>query len=757
MLSPLSPLSQLSRLSALTHDDPERLGAYRLLARLGTGGMGTVYLARAATGRTAALKTMHAHIATDPAMRTRFRLEADAARVIGPVHGARVFDADPAAAIPWLATEYVLGPPLDDAVSVAGPLPEPAVRALGARLCAALAQLHASDVVHRDLKPSNIMITADGPKVIDFGIARAIGDDRLTRTGTAAGTPAFMSPEQATGQEHTAAGDVFALAGVLTYAATGHGPFGTGQHADLLYRVRYAEPDLTGVPPALLPLLGRCLAKNPSDRPTTTDLAHWLQAGEGGFAERLPEPLLMEIARRAGAVWQQLPPRLPAPPDHHLAGAFPEGVPTAPSASPDPSARSGPSRRRLLALGAGTTLGVAALGTGAWAWLGRQDPADAKAPTAGGPKRPTASKGPTWDLIWQVKTTFADPLIPPAPLLLDKLLVVGEYGVQGLDPVSGKVKWSDPDVYFMRRTTTDGERIYAADYTMDEKEPLGVSTVDPATGKLADPFAVLRDLRAILYGTQVLCATDDVVYVVGGRGPHETSGFRKDQKWFLIAVATGSGRKLWEVPLPARPDKSTRLHFLSARAAGTYLVLVQQSADGATRLVVRDARTGKALWDKPLDGEQPALVRARLAVDDRHVYPASGRLVALGLADGKEAWRFEGAGQGGRFSPPAVKDGVVYAVEEGRGMVAVTATDGTRLWAVKNQAVTAEDLDSAPAVGTAYVYAYSRAASGLTAVDIRTGAVTRPFKAAKARYFADVPAGRLIAVGDEYTAAYPLA
>ncbi|GGQ38357.1 hypothetical protein GCM10010250_05510 [Streptomyces althioticus] len=248
--------------SPLTHDDPHSVGPYRLVARLGSGGMGTVYLARTATGRTAALKTMHARIATDPAFRTRFRLEADAARVIGPVHGARVFDADPQADTLWLATEYVIGPPLDDAVALAGPLPEPTVRGLGALLCAALGQLHASEVVHRDLKPSNIMITADGPKVIDFGIARALGDDRLTRTGMAAGTPAFMSPEQATGQEHTSAGDVFALAGVLTYAATGHGPFGTGQHADLVYRVRYAEPDLTGVPAALVPVLTRCFAKD---------------------------------------------------------------------------------------------------------------------------------------------------------------------------------------------------------------------------------------------------------------------------------------------------------------------------------------------------------------------------------------------------------------------------------------------------------------------------------------------------------------
>lgn len=235
-------------LSPLTHDDPAGLAGFRLLARLGHGGMGTVYLARSTGGRTVALKTMHPSIATDPASRTRFRLETDAARIIGGHHGAVVVDADPLAPTPWLATEYVLGPPLDDAIDLCGPLPEGSVRALGAALAGALAQLHTSDVVHRDLKPSNVMVTAYGPKIIDFGIAHASGDDHLTRTGAAAGTPAFMSPEQAIGQEHTTAGDVFALAGVLLYAATGHGPFGTGQPADLLYRVRYADPDLTGLP-----------------------------------------------------------------------------------------------------------------------------------------------------------------------------------------------------------------------------------------------------------------------------------------------------------------------------------------------------------------------------------------------------------------------------------------------------------------------------------------------------------------------------
>lgn len=375
----------------LLHDDPSHIGGYRLAARLGSGGMGTVYLARTPGGATVALKTVHAHIAADTAFRTRFRLEADAARVIGGLHGAQVVDADPLSEVPWLATEYVLGPPLDDAVAVSGPLPEAAVRAVGAALCGALGQLHRSDVVHRDLKPSNVMITAYGPKVIDFGIARALGDDRLTRVGVAAGTPAFMSPEQATGQEHTPAGDVFALAGVLVFAATGRGPFGSGQPADLLYRVRYAEPDLTGVPAALAAVLARCLAKDPALRPATGELAAALHDGHGEFADHLPHPLLSEISRRAAEVWQASPERLPAPE---------EPLVTA-TAAPAPR-RAGPSRRGLLVL-AGTAAAGAVVGGGLWLRSGRSDAEgtakDSPTPAVSGTGTAASPPGP-WDLLW---------------------------------------------------------------------------------------------------------------------------------------------------------------------------------------------------------------------------------------------------------------------------------------------------------------------------------------------------------------------
>ncbi|MFJ8858322.1 PQQ-binding-like beta-propeller repeat protein [Streptomyces sp. NPDC102451] len=718
--------------SPLTHDDPSRFGGYRPVARLGGGGMGTVYLARAADGRTVALKTMHARLAADPVFRSRFRLETDAARIIGPVHGARVFDADPSAGIPWLATEYVLGPGLDQAVSAYGAFPEPAVRALGALLCAALTQLHRSDVVHRDLKPSNIMLTVDGPKVIDFGIARADGDDHLTRAGAAAGTPAFMSPEQATGQEHTAAGDVFALAGLLTYAATGRGPFGAGQPADLLYRVRYSEPDLGGMPPALVPVLARALSKVPADRPSAADLAAWLEPPGGSFSEHLPGAVLTDIARRASAVFAVMPRR--AAPDAE------EGL-------PDTAVRATvrPSRRGFLAVGGASLLALA--GTGAWARHDRRSPDG-----AGGS---TVPKTPATDMLWQVRSDYGSGRdMPSAPLMLEDRILVALDSImpQALDPRTGRSLWSDEDVYLFHQTVTDGKRVYAVDQSLEDDAPYAVRAVDPATGKAGATVARLTDLRGRLFESQLLCATDTVLHGVGGFGPRSTDGFRKDQSWFLFALDLRTGDRLWTRPLPARPDKSDRLHFLSGRVEGDHLVLVQQAEDGGLRLTVREARTGAPLWDAALGGDGPAMDRARVAVDAQHVYLAADGLVARRLADGVVAWHHEGDRPGAVHGPPAVKDGVVHAVVKGRGLVAVRAASGKAVWAQTGQADMA--ADAPPTVGTAYVY--SDSATGLAAADLRTGAVAQPFEAARGRYFVHEPSGRLIAKGEAYTAGYPL-
>ncbi|WP_330322887.1 protein kinase domain-containing protein [Streptomyces anulatus] len=258
--------------------DPERLGSIRLLGRLGAGGMGTVYLGRTPGGLTVAVKTVHEHLAADPHFRERFRREAAAARAVTGAYTAAVLDADPESSRPWLATAYLPGVTLRHAVAATGPLEPSAVRSLGAALAEALEAVHRAGLVHRDLKPSNVLITADGPRVIDFGIARAISDHGLTGAGDVIGTPGFIAPEQITGAiatgaavtrgAVTGAADVFALGAVLVFAATGGSPFGSATPAVLLYRAVHEDPDLSGVPDGVREVVTACLEKAPGLRPT---------------------------------------------------------------------------------------------------------------------------------------------------------------------------------------------------------------------------------------------------------------------------------------------------------------------------------------------------------------------------------------------------------------------------------------------------------------------------------------------------------
>ncbi|CAL9431616.1 Serine_threonine-protein kinase PknD [Streptomyces sp. enrichment culture] len=727
----------------LTHDDPATLGPYRLIARLGSGGMGTVYAARSAGGRTVALKTMHGGIAADPAARTRFRLEVDAARVIGGEFGARVVDADPLAPTPWLATEYVLGPPLDEA---AGPLPEPALRALGAALCVALGRLHQSEVVHRDLKPSNILVTAYGPKLIDFGIARAIGDDRLTRLGAAVGTPAFMSPEQATGQDHDAAGDVFALAGVLVFAATGRAPFGHGQTQDLLYRVRYADPDLTGVPAALVPVLAQCLDKNPFRRPTTGELAARLHDGTGRFADHLPDALLAEIARRATDVWHMTSQRLPPPPPE-------EGKE---DAAPAPAM----SRRRLLLAGSGLAVGAVAAGAGAWAWSRRSGPEPAP-PVVG----PSNSALPTKDLdsIWQRQVADPEPDEYPAlPRTVGNLVtVVAGQGLAGIDAASGEILWASGEHEPTWQVATDGERLVRV--VMPEGTegnlgktggfPLILAAVNLATGLVGEPFAEFTDVNGVIGYTQILCTADGVVYVAAGQGKYDTY-WVASQSWRLFAVDLDSGKRLWSQPLPGRDDGADRLLFVTAHVVGRHLVTLTETNDGKVRLVVRDSRTGAVRWEKPLDGRSPDSLQLPLATDTRNLYLGTGRLQAFRLSDGSETWDSSTERPGRTYGPPTVKDGVVYAVEKGLGLVAVDAGTGRVRWGEKGGEGAKADLKAAPVIGADR--AYSRRSSELWAIDLSSRTPAHSYRTTGDRFVAHEKAEVTVALGGKFLAAFPL-
>lgn len=287
----------------LAGDEPAAIGPYRLLGRLGAGGMGRVYLGRSAGGRTVAVKIVHPQFAPDEEFRARFRREVAAARRVGGAWTAPVLDADPDAPVPWVATAYAAGPSLAAAVTDAGPLPEHTVRALAAGLAEALAAVHALGLVHRDVKPSNVLLTLDGPLLIDFGIARATdGTASLTATGASVGSPGYMAPEQILGAGVLGAADVFSLGAVLTYAATGQAPFPGDSSAALLYKVVHEEPELGSLSGELRSVAEACLAKDPSARPAPAEVGHRLapegaaRLMSGGW---LPGPLVEQVSRSA--------------------------------------------------------------------------------------------------------------------------------------------------------------------------------------------------------------------------------------------------------------------------------------------------------------------------------------------------------------------------------------------------------------------------------------------------------------------------
>src|ERR1700722_149748 len=276
--------------AGLEPGDPREVGPYQLLGQLGSGGMGQVFLGMSAGGRPIAVKVIRTQLATDPDFRDRFRREVAAAQKVSGLFTALVVDADLDSPTPWLATAYVAGPSLTEAVRDHGPLPVGTVLALAAGLAESLSAIHAAGVVHGDLKPSNVLLAEDGPRVIDFGIAQAAEASAAARTALTIGSPGFMSPEQVLDSDLSPASDLFSLGAVLTFAATGQGPFGSGSPAALMYRLVNSPANLDGVPAELRQLVGSCLAKLPGDRPTARELLNQvgaIQPAPGWFAESI--------------------------------------------------------------------------------------------------------------------------------------------------------------------------------------------------------------------------------------------------------------------------------------------------------------------------------------------------------------------------------------------------------------------------------------------------------------------------------------
>ncbi|MFE1319447.1 serine/threonine-protein kinase [Kitasatospora phosalacinea] len=416
-------------METLGEGDPQVVGPYRLLGRLGAGGMGEVFLGRTAGGRTVAVKTVRQEFAADREFRQRFRQEVAAAQRVGGRWTAPVLDADTEGPQPWVATGYVAGPSLTDAVHRFGALPPDTVRALGTGLADALEAVHALGLVHRDVKPSNVLLALDGPRLIDFGISRALdATSALTRSGYVVGSPGFMSPEQAKGRPSGPAGDVFGFGAVLAFAATGRAPFGEQDSAaGLLYRIVHEEPELGGLDGDLLGLVRACLDKEPERRPTPAQARERLERSAAGLTrlgERgwLPGAVSEEVARMAVALLDlesrpapvqpppptvlaaqaptpapapQAPPAAPTapypappsfgPPPNPYAGQTPPGAYPAPNPAPAPNPYAGqtppgaypypvvvqqPSKRRVGPLVATGVVAAVLAGVGVWAVTG---------------------------------------------------------------------------------------------------------------------------------------------------------------------------------------------------------------------------------------------------------------------------------------------------------------------------------------------------------------------------------------------------
>ncbi|MEU4268711.1 serine/threonine-protein kinase [Streptomyces sp. NPDC026092] len=379
----------------LQADDPPVVGRYRLAARLGAGGMGRVYLSHTPGGRPVAIKVVRPELADDPVFRRRFRREIKAAQRVRGAYTAELIDADADASPPWLATLYVPGPSLAEAVARRGPLPVAAVLWLMAGVAEALQAVHGAGIVHRDLKPANVLLAADGPRVIDFGISLASDITSQTATGTAIGTPSFMAPEQASVGELTPATDIFALGQTAAFAALGEPLYGDGPSVMVLYRIVHSEPDLSRLPAELRPLIARCLAADPADRATPAEVVEWCRRHLGPEAGADP------------AVWREvMGPELAVP------GPVPEPTPVGtlplvprrdgrPETGPD-ERRS--RRRRTVLVTAVAALAGALLVTGlTWTvtdavgrWIRDREASDSASKDGGRSSGPTgSSSGPS--------------------------------------------------------------------------------------------------------------------------------------------------------------------------------------------------------------------------------------------------------------------------------------------------------------------------------------------------------------------------
>jgi outer membrane protein assembly factor BamB len=686
--------------------DPETLGPYRLLARLGAGGMGRVYLARSLGGSTVAVKVVRAELAADPHFRERFRREVEAAAAVNGAWTAPVAGADAEASVPWLATSYVLGFSLAGAVQSGGPLPGRSLQALGAGLAEALASIHAAGLAHRDLKPANVLMAADGPRVIDFGIARAVGGDRLTSAGQVFGSPGYMSPELAAGYGAGPAGDVFCLASVMVFAATGRMAFAADSAAGLLYRVVYCEPDLTGVPPALVAILGPCFAKDPAARPLPGRIA-------AAFAPRgaaallgdgwLPAGLAGAIARHAATVLQMDAPPL-ATRTEQAAGRQAATAPAAARHRRQPDTAPVMGRRRVL-LGS-MAAGAVALGGGgaAIALTGRHD---GKAAAGGGPRgKPSplplgAAPGPQWRVSVKAPVRTYPAVAGNLVLVKTGNMAQGASSatMTALELGTGKTAWTFPGIM-----NDDHPPLFTGDLVVTLTSHGSLAVLDLPSGEATKTIVPRQPGRHFL---RLLAVSGKAAYILGTAGAGS---------YLLSAYDLTTGFPLWE-----QADGNQLIRGqMGLIAAGEVLI----TTEPPNYVTCRFADDGAYKWSTPL-GKDTAGARQLPylagAAQSGFAITARSAVTAWSIAKGGRHWNVPAIAGENDCGPPVVSadEATCYLVMNGNPsmIMALDVAQGTPKWAYGFN----DTARNSPALAGGLLFAGSGGATGLYAFDSRTG------------------------------------
>lgn len=738
----------------------EYAGSYRLEACLGSGGMGVVHLARSASGLRLAVKVVHQQYAADPEFRARFRQEVAAARRVSGAFTAPVVDADPDAERPWMATSYIPGPTLAEQVKSNGPMSPAQLRRLTAGLAEALRDIHRAGVVHRDLKPGNVLLTDNGPKVIDFGISRPVDSDLRTETGKLIGSPPYMAPEQfQRPREVGPAADVFALGSLLVHAATGRGPFDSDSPYIVAYQVVHDEADLVGLPADLAPLVGRCLAKDPEKRPTPDDIMSELRPPSyeaDAFIPAQRRSVERPLAAPGGEQRTHVGARSPSgrAPDPGSASrpasrrdAKQEPKVATKAGAAEPRTAADPRRRaKWPALAVGAAMLVYG---GLWAAQGFGDnPTPSSGQRDSGAARTTGAAFTPW-LAPDIGDTAERGTAPacsytPSVSGVSATLLCSTRGVAAarLDPADGRVLWSH------------GSK---AESTSVPVVSGGLVHAVLTSAKSARLQAYEKDDGTPVWSTDVsgnqggVHHAGDTVLVVKPDGRVE-------------ALNGATGKRRWEHPLPGHVDPV--LGVYSPRTG--HLYAAESSDDGTTTLITAvDPETGELAWQRRLDGnlepvttERGALFLTSLDLDSMtdavvRYDPESGDVRRAPLP-----YLVSGA-------QVAVRDDTAYLLVRGGTLLAVDTTRTGKKPKVRWQLETDVARSSGPVVTAGDRLYFSAADGQLITVDTTDGTLigrTKPRLAsgrlavmsalpvpatAPGRIYAGAPDGSVFAVDSE--------